>query len=81
VTQDSEASQSAHALQELMGVAGRRALVTGAASGIGLAIARALVACGAKVRGIAILLASRASSFMTGAVYVIDGGALLAYAT
>jgi len=49
VTQDSEALQSARALQELMGVAGRRVLVTGAASGIGLAIARALVACGARV--------------------------------
>ncbi len=49
MTQDSEALQSARALQELMGVAGRRVLVTGAASGIGLAIARALVACGARV--------------------------------
>jgi NAD(P)-dependent dehydrogenase (short-subunit alcohol dehydrogenase family) len=40
---------AAAALAEIMGVLGRRVLVTGAASGIGLAIARALVACGAKV--------------------------------
>jgi NAD(P)-dependent dehydrogenase (short-subunit alcohol dehydrogenase family) len=32
-----------------MGVTGRRVLVTGAASGIGLAISRALVACGARL--------------------------------
>jgi NAD(P)-dependent dehydrogenase (short-subunit alcohol dehydrogenase family) len=49
VTPNSEASQSAYALQELIGVAGRRVLVTGAASGLGLAIARALAACGARV--------------------------------
>lgn len=30
-----------------------------------------------EIRGLALLLASRASSFMTGAVYPIDGGALL----
>jgi NAD(P)-dependent dehydrogenase (short-subunit alcohol dehydrogenase family) len=50
VVQDSEVSQSAaEALQEIIGVAGRRILVTGAASGIGLAISRALVACGARL--------------------------------
>jgi NAD(P)-dependent dehydrogenase (short-subunit alcohol dehydrogenase family) len=49
VTPNSAASQSAYALQELIGVAGRRVLVTGAASGLGLAIARALAACGARV--------------------------------
>jgi NAD(P)-dependent dehydrogenase (short-subunit alcohol dehydrogenase family) len=40
---------AAAALQHIVGVQGRRVLVTGAASGIGLAVARALVACGAKV--------------------------------
>jgi NAD(P)-dependent dehydrogenase (short-subunit alcohol dehydrogenase family) len=42
-------SDPAAALAEIMGVLGRRVLVTGAASGIGLAIAQALVACGARV--------------------------------
>lgn len=37
------------ALHELMGVEGRRVIVTGAASGIGLAISRALASCGASV--------------------------------
>jgi NAD(P)-dependent dehydrogenase (short-subunit alcohol dehydrogenase family) len=163
--------QSARALQELMGVAGRRVLVTGAASGIGLAIAQQMKSQGegsiiatastaglradplvgysyaaskaaiinivrqaalelaphgvrvnaiapgplrgtnigapvaaevaldlgpvwektvplggrmgdaSELAGMAILLASRASSFMTGAVYLINGGALIAYAT
>jgi NAD(P)-dependent dehydrogenase (short-subunit alcohol dehydrogenase family) len=36
-------------LGELIGIQGRRVLVTGAASGIGLAIARALAGCGASV--------------------------------
>jgi len=43
------AADPAAALQDLMGVLGRRVLVTGGASGIGFAIARALVACGAGV--------------------------------
>lgn len=37
------------ALDALIGVQGRRIMVTGAASGLGLAIARALTACGARV--------------------------------
>ncbi len=32
-----------------------------------------------ELAGIALLLASRASSFMTGAVYPVDGGTLIAY--
>jgi NAD(P)-dependent dehydrogenase (short-subunit alcohol dehydrogenase family) len=31
----------------------------------------------AEIRGLALLLASKASSFMTGGVYPVDGGALL----
>jgi NAD(P)-dependent dehydrogenase (short-subunit alcohol dehydrogenase family) len=31
----------------------------------------------AEIRGLALLLASNASSFMTGGIYPIDGGALL----
>jgi NAD(P)-dependent dehydrogenase (short-subunit alcohol dehydrogenase family) len=50
VTPDPGSSQRARAaLDELLGVIGRRVLVTGAASGIGLGIARALADCGARV--------------------------------
>jgi NAD(P)-dependent dehydrogenase (short-subunit alcohol dehydrogenase family) len=68
VTHNPEASQSARALQELMGVAGRRVLVTGAASGIGLAIARALAACGA-----AVLLCDRDAAGLAAARQSLQG--------
>ena len=42
-------SQALAALDELLGVRDRRVIVTGSASGLGLAIARTLVSCGAKV--------------------------------
>jgi NAD(P)-dependent dehydrogenase (short-subunit alcohol dehydrogenase family) len=51
-----------------MGVAGRRVLVTGAASGIGLAIARALAACGA-----AVLLCDRDAAGLAAARQSLQG--------
>ena len=60
---------------------GKTALVTGAAQGLGLAMATGLAQAGAQVFlndiqevGIAIYLASSASNFVTGQVIYLDGG-------
>lgn len=45
----SRGAQARAALDALIGVQGRRVMVTGSASGLGLAIARALLSCGANV--------------------------------
>lgn len=56
--------------------AGKRALVTAAAQGIGRAAAPAFAAEGASVPAvdIAVYLASDEALFTTGAIQVIDGG-------
>lgn len=66
------------------GLAGRVAIVTGASRGIGLAVAEALVAAGARVcvtaRGpegvgrAVVWLASDAAEWVTGADLLVDGG-------
>lgn len=64
-------------------LAGRRAVVTGGAAGIGAAIARSFAAHGADVLGpgqpedvaeVALFLASDLSRFVTGGTVHVDGG-------
>ena len=69
----------------LFDLSGKTALVTGAAQGLGLAMATGLAQAGAQVvlndiqmAGIAIYLASSASNFVTGQVIYLDGGTLAA---
>ena len=64
------------ALDGLIGVQGRRVLVTGAASGLGLAVARALVACGARV-----MLCDVDDGGLDSALQSLDGLAGRAWAT
>lgn len=62
-------------LEELFGLGGLRALVTGGASGIGFALARVgRNGVPADIETAAVFLASRASGYVTGQLVFVDGG-------
>ncbi len=66
-------------LESLFGLSGKRALVTGGTTGIGLAVAQALLGAGAQVvvASNALWLAGPGGAFTTGQTIVIDGGTLI----